>query len=162
MQKVGWRDVPNMFRVWSPRPIIGTVKYVQSNSVPSRLLPNSCLPNPGRGPKSNRTSRLFSGSKGKTTKFVRTWGFSKRTRFRNTESLVNPLFWTWTRLKHFRKYCNLTPWRFHPFSKHPRFARAHKLKAYTSRETFEAFSKTFPYSYKIFRANFKEKLKGND
>ena len=38
------------------------VSLVQSNSVPSRLLPNSCLLNPGRGPKSNRTSRLFPGS----------------------------------------------------------------------------------------------------
>ena len=37
-------------------------KYVRSNSVPSRVLPNSCLQNPGRGPKSNRTSRLFPGS----------------------------------------------------------------------------------------------------
>ena len=38
------------------------LKYVQSDLVPSRLLPNSCLLNPGRGPKSNRTSRLFPGS----------------------------------------------------------------------------------------------------
>ena len=65
--------------------------HVQSNSVPSRLLPNSCLLNPGRGPKSNRASRLFPGSsKGKATKFVRSWVFSKLTRFRNTENLVNP------------------------------------------------------------------------
>ena len=35
------------------------LKHVQSNLVPSRLLPNSCSLNPGRGPKSNRTSRLF-------------------------------------------------------------------------------------------------------
>ena len=35
------------------------LKHVQSNSMPSQLLPTSCLPNPGRGPKSNRTSRLF-------------------------------------------------------------------------------------------------------
>ena len=69
-------------------------KLVQSNSVPSRLLPNSCLQNPGRGPKSNRTSRLFPVvlSKGKATKFVRTRGFSKLTRFRNTENLANPFF----------------------------------------------------------------------
>ena len=38
------------------------LKYVQSNSVSSRLLPNSCLLNPGRGPESNRTSRLFPGA----------------------------------------------------------------------------------------------------
>ena len=60
----------------------------------ARLLPNSGLLNPGRDPKSNRTSRLFPGSIGKATKFVRTRGFSKLTRFRNTENLVNPLFWT--------------------------------------------------------------------
>ena len=36
---------------------------MNTNSVHSWLLPNSCLLNPGRGPKSNRTSRLFSGSK---------------------------------------------------------------------------------------------------
>ena len=36
--------------------------HVQSDSVPCRLLPNSCLLNPDRGPKSNRTSRLFPGS----------------------------------------------------------------------------------------------------
>ena len=44
------------------------LKYVHSNSVPSRLLPNSCLLNPGRGPKSNQSSRLFPVvlSKGKT------------------------------------------------------------------------------------------------
>ena len=45
---------------------LGTVfkklKYVQSDSVPSRLQPNSCLLNAGRGPKSNRTSRLLPGS----------------------------------------------------------------------------------------------------
>ena len=67
------------------------LKYVQSDSVPSRLLPNNCLPNPGRGPKPNRTLRLFRGSKGKATKFVRTRGFSKLTRFRNTGNVVNPL-----------------------------------------------------------------------
>ena len=52
-------------------------KYVRSNLVPSRQLPNSCLLNPGRGPKSNRTSRLFpvALSKGKATQFVRTRGF---------------------------------------------------------------------------------------
>ena len=61
------------------------LKHVQSNLVPSRLLPNSCLLNTGRGSKSNRTSRLFPGSK--ATKFVRTRGFSKLTRFRNTENL---------------------------------------------------------------------------
>ena len=38
------------------------LKQVQFNSVPSRLLPNSCLLNPGCGPKSSRTSRLFPGS----------------------------------------------------------------------------------------------------
>ena len=38
------------------------LKYVQSNSVPSRLLPKSHLLNLGRGPKSNRTSRLLPGS----------------------------------------------------------------------------------------------------
>ena len=43
-------------------------------------------------------------SKGKATKFIRTRGFSKLTRFRNTENLVNPLFWTWTWLKHFRSH----------------------------------------------------------
>ena len=49
--------------------------------------------NPGRGPKSNRTSRLFPGvlSKGKATKFIRTPGFGELTRFRNTENLVNTL-----------------------------------------------------------------------
>ena len=80
------------------------LKHIRSNSVPSRLLPNSCLLNPGRSPKSNRTPRSlsFPGSKGKATKFVRTRGFSKLSRFRNTENLVNPLFWTWTWLKHFR------------------------------------------------------------
>ena len=68
-------------------------KHVRSNSVPSRLLPNSCLLNPGRGPKSNRTSRLLSGSfYRKATKFIRTRGFTKLTCFRNTENLVNPLF----------------------------------------------------------------------
>ena len=38
-----------------------------------------CLLNPSRGPKSNRTSRLFQLvlCKGKATKFVRTRGFSK-------------------------------------------------------------------------------------
>ena len=51
-------------------------KYVQSNLVPPWLLPNSCFLNPGRGPKPNRTSRLFPSSKvrdGETTirmKFV--------------------------------------------------------------------------------------------
>ena len=79
------------------------LKYVRSNLAPSRLLPNSCLLNPSRG--QNRTE--FRGSflvlsKGKATKFVRTRGFSKLTRFRNTGNLVNPLFWTWTWLKHFR------------------------------------------------------------
>ena len=87
------------------------VKHVRSNSVPSQLLSNSCLLNPGRGPKSNRTSRLFPVtvvfSKGKATNFVRTRGFSKLTRFRNTENLVNPFFfWTWTWLKHFRYTSN--------------------------------------------------------
>ena len=62
------------------------LKHVQSNLVPSRLLPNSCLLNPGRGPKSNRTSQ----------------GFSQLIRLRNTENLVNPFVWTWTWLKHFQ------------------------------------------------------------
>ena len=80
-------------------------KHVQYNSLPSRLLPNSCLLNPGRCP--NRTelrgSFLVFLSKGKATKFVRTRGFSKRTRFRNTENLVEPLILsTWTWLEHFR------------------------------------------------------------
>ena len=81
------------------------LKHVQSNSVPSQPLPNSCLLNPARGPRSNRTSKLFPVvlSKGKATKkVVRTRGFSKLTRFRNTENSVNPLFWTWTWLKHFQ------------------------------------------------------------
>ena len=38
-------------------------------------------------------------SKGKATKFARTRGFSKLTRFRNTDNLVNPPFWTWTWFK---------------------------------------------------------------
>ena len=38
-------------------------------------------------------------SQGKATKFVRTRGSSKLTRFRNTENLVNPFVWTWTWLK---------------------------------------------------------------
>ena len=67
------------------------LKLVQSKLVPSRLLPNSCLLNPCHGPKSNRTSRLLPGSKGKATKFVRIRGFSKLTRFRNTENSINPL-----------------------------------------------------------------------
>ena len=62
------------------------LKYVQSNSVPSWLLPNSCLQNHSRGPQSNRTSRFSHGSsKGKATKFVRSRGFSKLARFRNTD-----------------------------------------------------------------------------
>ena len=65
------------------------LKYIQSNSVP---LPNSCLLNPGRGPKSNRTSRLSFAhvlvlSSGKATNFIRTRGFGKLTRFRNTRNL---------------------------------------------------------------------------
>ena len=77
---------------------IGTVlKYIQSNSVPSRLLPSRYLLNPRRGPKSNRTSRLFSVvlSKGRATKNSCEPGglvtFSKLTHFRNTENLVKPL-----------------------------------------------------------------------
>ena len=35
-------------------------------------------------------------SKGKAIQFVRTRGFSKLTRFRRTENLVNPFVWTWT------------------------------------------------------------------
>ena len=46
----------------SPQKCRNCLKHVQSNSVPSRLLPHSCLLNPGRGPKSNRSSRLFPGS----------------------------------------------------------------------------------------------------
>ena len=69
------------------------LKHVQSDSVPSRLLLNSCLLNPGRGPKSNRTSRVFPVvlSKGKAPQNLYEPGFSKLTRFRNTENLVNPL-----------------------------------------------------------------------
>ena len=42
-------------------------------------------------------------SKGQATKFVRTRGFSKLARFRNTENLVNPFVWTWTWLKHVQR-----------------------------------------------------------
>ena len=69
------------------------LKYVRSDSVPSRPLPNSCLLNPGRGPKSNRISRLFPGSLHRAPLKIRTNpGVSKLTRFKNTENLVNPLF----------------------------------------------------------------------
>ena len=71
----------------------------------SPLLPNNCLLNPGRGPKSNRTSRLFPSSfyrkshtgsfYRKSHKFARTRGFS------DTDYLVNPRFWTWTCLNTF-------------------------------------------------------------
>ena len=47
----------------------------------------------------NRTELRVALSIGKATKFVRTRGFIKLTRFRITENLVNPLFWTWTWLK---------------------------------------------------------------
>ena len=67
------------------------LKYVRSNSMPSRLLPNS---------RTELWGSFVVLSMGKATKFVRTWGFSKVTRFRNTENLVNPLFWTWTWFKH--------------------------------------------------------------
>ena len=77
------------------------LKHVQSNRCPPGCCQNNCLLNPGHGPKSNRTSRLIPGSNGQATKFVRTRGFSKLTRFSHTENLVNPLFGTWTWLKHF-------------------------------------------------------------
>ena len=72
------------------------LKYVQSNFVPPRLLPNSCLLNPGRGPRSNRPSRFLKKflvlSKGKATKFTRPQGLSKLTRFRNTENFKHQRF----------------------------------------------------------------------
>ena len=76
------------------------LQHVQSNSVPSRLLPNSCLLTPVAA--QNRTEfrgSFLALSKGKATKFVQTREFSKLTRFRNTE--IYPLCWTWTWLKHF-------------------------------------------------------------
>ena len=68
------------------------VRPVQFGALPAAAKQLFTKPGPGRGP--NRTERRGSFlvlSKGKATNFGRTRGFSKLTRFRNTENFANPL-----------------------------------------------------------------------